>query len=217
MKTENADSCVIGSGPGGAVAAHRFAEAGLSTLVVERGPRVEASRMSFREIEMVPRLYKDGGLQQNTSLDMFILQGNCVGGSALLSNMVMLRPDDQVFADWQSFGASFEASGISAHFGGIEQALQVEPVKSENISSSTTRFMDAARSRGRAPIPMNKALGDCTGCGYCNTGCPFDTKRSPLTTYLPWAEKKGPASWKKPRSNASCIGEERSKSCCART
>lgn len=191
MRTETADVCVIGSGPGGAVSALRLAEAGLSTLVVERGPRVAAPDTSFREIEMVPRLYKDGGLQQNTSLDMFILQGSCVGGSAVLSNMVMLRPDDRVFEQWRRLGADLQPGDISCYFEGIEDALRVDTARQENVSSSTIAFMDAARSLGLSPISMNKALGDCTGCGYCNTGCPFGSKHSPLETYLPSAESRG--------------------------
>ena len=38
---------------------------------------------------------------------------------------------------------------------------------------------------------MLKALGDCKGCGNCNIGCSFGTKRSALTTFIPWAEKDG--------------------------
>lgn len=173
------------------MAALHLAEAGKSTVVLERGPRVEAHELSFREIEMVPRLYKDGGLQQNTSLDMFILQGSCVGGSAFLSNMVMLRPDDAVLDDWSSFGADFDRTEITGSFDRIEERLGTERARDANISGSTRRVMDAARRAGRDPQVMNKALGGCTGCGYCNTGCPLDHKKSPLHTHLRPAESLG--------------------------
>ena len=35
---------------------------------------------------VITRLYKDGGMQLNTALDFFILQGSCVGGSTTVSN-----------------------------------------------------------------------------------------------------------------------------------
>lgn len=191
MKTESFDCCVIGSGPGGAVAAFRLAEAGKSTVVIERGPRVEAHELGFHEIDVIPRLYKDGGLQQNASLDMFILQGSCVGGSAFLSNMVMLRPEGSVFDEWSRFGADFDPSEITDHFESIEKRLGAQLVRDANVSGSTRRVMDAAREAGRNPRLMNKALGDCTGCGYCNTGCPFDYKRTPMHTHLRPAESLG--------------------------
>jgi choline dehydrogenase-like flavoprotein len=34
---------------------------------------------------------------------------------------------------------------------------------------------------------MNKALGACDGCGYCNVICTLDEKRGALSTYLRWA------------------------------
>ncbi len=191
MRTESFDCCVIGSGPGGAGVALRLAEAGKSTIVLERGPRIEASELNFQEMEMVPRLYKDGGLQQNTSLDMFLLQGNCVGGSAFLSNMVMLRPEDAVFAEWRDLGADFDPAEITSSFPAIEKRLGVTPVRDSNLSGTTRRVMDSARRAGRRVRTMHKALGDCTGCGYCNTGCPFDFKQSPVQTHLQPAESLG--------------------------
>ena len=191
MKTETFDCCVIGSGPGGAVIALRLAEAGKSTIVLERGPRVEAAELTFQEMEMIPRLYKDGGLQQNSTLDMFILQGSCLGGSAFLSNMVMLRPDDAVLSKWQNLGADFDLNEITGGFSAIEERLGVTRVRSSNVSGSTHRVMEAARVAGRRVQTMTKALGDCTGCGYCNSGCPFDFKQSPIHTHLQPAERLG--------------------------
>ncbi|HVY46629.1 MAG TPA: GMC family oxidoreductase, partial [Minicystis sp.] len=190
-RTERVDVCIIGSGAGGSVMAHEAARRGLSTLVVERGPYVRGRQMSHDEYEMIPRLYKDGGLQFNTSMDLYILQGSCVGGSTVLSNMVLLRPSPKVFDAWRALGAEFDERELLACFDKIEKNLEAAPAKKANVSTSTKLFVEGAKKEGLDVREMTKALGDCVGCGECNIGCVYDTKRSALTTYIPWAEEKG--------------------------
>lgn len=50
------DVCVVGSGPGGAVAAATLVAAGLKVLLVERGPFIPPEQFSFRLLEMSNRL-----------------------------------------------------------------------------------------------------------------------------------------------------------------
>jgi choline dehydrogenase-like flavoprotein len=185
------DVCVIGSGAGGSVIACRAAQAGRSVILVERGPYLRAADMNDSEIEMIPRLYKDGGLHMNSGLDMFILQGTCVGGSTTLSNMVMMRAPDHVLTTWQRFGAEIDASGLARSYDTIERELGTAEADPSTHSGSTRRFVEGARSLGLSPRRMRKALGACRGCGNCNIGCTFDTKRSALATYVPWAERHG--------------------------
>jgi choline dehydrogenase-like flavoprotein len=169
----------------------RAAQAGRSVLIVERGPYVRPSQMNDAEIEMIPRLYKDGGLQMNTGMDMFILQGTCVGGSTTLSNMVMMRAPQDVLSTWSRFGAAFEPTALARSYDTIEREIGTTESDPAHASGSTRRFVEGARSLGLSPRRMRKALGDCRGCGNCNIGCSFDTKRGALATYVPWAEQHG--------------------------
>jgi choline dehydrogenase-like flavoprotein len=191
VKTHACDLCVIGSGAGGSVVACRAARAGRSVIVVERGPYVRASQMNDREIDMIPLLYKDGGLQMNSGLDMFILQGTCVGGSTTLSNMVMMRAPDHVLSEWNHFGAEIDATALTESYDVVERELGSTEADSAHFSGSTRRFVEGARALGLSPRRMHKALGDCRGCGNCNIGCTFDAKRGALATYVPWAEQAG--------------------------
>ena len=191
MTTHACDVCVIGSGAGGSVLACRAAQAGRSVLLVERGPYVRPSQMSDSEIEMIPLLYKDGGLQMNTGMDMFILQGTCVGGSTTLSNMVMMRAPDDVLSSWARFGADIDLAKLARSYDTIEREIGTTEAGAAHASGSTTRFIEGARSLGLSPRRMRKALGDCRGCGNCNIGCSFDAKRGALATYVPWAESSG--------------------------
>jgi choline dehydrogenase-like flavoprotein len=191
VKTLSCDVCVVGSGAGGSVIAHRAAQSGRSVVVVEQGPYVRASDMNDREIEMIPWLYKDGGLQMNAAMDMFILQGTCVGGSGALSNMVMMRAPDDVLDEWSRLGFDFDRRALDRSYDTIESELGAVESDRANESGSTRRFIDGARSIGLSPRRMQKAVGDCRGCGNCNIGCAFGAKRSALETYIPWAEAAG--------------------------
>ncbi len=192
MRREHVDVCVIGSGAGGAVIAHAAAKAGRRTLIVERGPYVKSHEMTHEENAMFARLYKDGALQMNTSLDMFILQGSAVGGSTVLANMVMLRPPAHVIDEWIALGAAIDRKKLDRSLSRIETLLGVTDVHDPaNVSPSSRLLMEGAKAIGLSPKWMPKALGDCVGCGGCNLGCCFGHKRSALTTFIPWAEAEG--------------------------
>lgn len=191
MKIERTDVCVVGSGAGGGVLAWEAAKRGLSTLVLERGPRVRTRDMGTAEIEMIPRLYKDGGMQMNTALDFFILQGSCVGGSTAVSNMVLIRAPEARLARWRRVGASIGPTSLDAHYAKIEAVLRAAPPAASARSRSTRLFENGARRMGLVPRSMLKALGDCQACGNCNIGCSFGTKQSADNTFIPWAEASG--------------------------
>jgi choline dehydrogenase-like flavoprotein len=191
MKRESCDICVIGSGAGGAVVAYEAARRGLRTIVLEQGPRIDADRMSTAEVDMIPRLYKDGGMQLSTSLDFFILQGACVGGSTTVSNMVLIRAGAERFRRWAGLGADIPLSEIMRGYDEIERQLGASFTVPAAASRSTALFEKGARRIGLTPRPMLKALGDCRACGNCNIGCSFGSKRSALTTFIPWAEEQG--------------------------
>jgi choline dehydrogenase-like flavoprotein len=191
MRVERVDVCVIGSGAGGAVVACDAASRGLSTLILERGPYVRSHEMSTNEIDMIPRLFKDGGMQLNTGLDFFILQGACVGGSTVVSNMVLMRPNDAIFGRWARLGAALDLAEMHASYDDIERLLGARMPKATARSKSTELFERGARTIGLEPKKMLKALGDCVACGNCNIGCSFGAKRSALTTFVQWAEDAG--------------------------
>jgi choline dehydrogenase-like flavoprotein len=152
---------------------------------------MRAPDMTASEVEMLPRLYKDGGLQLNTSLDFFILQGACVGGSTVVSNMVLMRAPDDVFTGWNRLGAHVERDALHRSYDAVEGLLDARTAEAGAASRSTELFEEGARAIGLSPKKMLKALGACHACGNCNIGCTFDTKRSALTTFIRWAENDG--------------------------
>lgn len=190
-RTEVADVVVIGSGAGGAVIAHAAARAGKTTLIVEKGPYVRTQDMTFEELHMLARLYKDGGLQFNTGMDMFIIQGSCVGGSTVVANNVMFRTPPDVLDEWKRNGAVFDGQALARSFDHIEKVLGTATIKQENVNSGSRLLREGAQAAGYDVHWMQKALGECNGCGGCNVGCTFGHKPSTLTTFIPWAEALG--------------------------
>jgi choline dehydrogenase-like flavoprotein len=191
VRTESVDVAVIGSGAGGAVVAHAAAKANKRTLILERGPYARGKRMSHRDFEMIPLLFKDGGLQTNTSMDMFIMQGSCVGGSTVLANNVLFRPPPDALDAWENLGASLDRAELERSFEYIEGTIGAKNAEHGHVSSGSRLLYQGASALGLEPRWLTTALGDCSGCGGCNIGCVYDKKPSTLTTFIPWAEELG--------------------------
>ena len=117
---------------------------------------------------MIPLLYKDGGLQMNTGMDMFILQGTCVGGSTTLSNMVHDAGSEDVLSSWSAVrrGARFARASRAptrpssasigateadaAHTSGSTQAL--------HRGRAFARVLAAADAQGSRGLPRMRQL-----------------------------------------------------------
>ena len=105
------DAVVVGSGYGGAVAACRFAEAGLRVAVLERGreylpgefPNDIAELPGHVRIDRAghegPGRTWDGLFDLRLHRGATVLVGNGLGGGSLINANVALRADPQVFKD----------------------------------------------------------------------------------------------------------------------
>ena len=99
------DACVVGSGPGGSVAAATLAQAGLKVLLVERGPFLPADQFNFRVLDMSNRM---GYREMTSGYRTMLYQGNVLGGGTGIYGGVAMKPPSFVFDEWK------ELSGDSA-------------------------------------------------------------------------------------------------------
>src|SRR5215467_11894110 len=108
------DACVVGSGPGGAVAAATLAESGWRVLLVERGAFRPPSDMNFQVLDMAMRL---GRMDLTTGGRTTLHAGNVLGGGSVIFGAVAMRPPSFVFDEWaRSSGiASLNADALAAH------------------------------------------------------------------------------------------------------
>lgn len=190
--TKTFDVCVVGSGPGGSVAAATLAGAGLEVLLVERGPFLPVESFNFRVLDMSHRA---GHLETTDGYRTLLYQGNGLGGSSLIYGAVGMKPDDFVFDEWR------EASGVSSitreslapHYEHVAQELSLTSQSKvlENPSNRVVREMASALGRPEGLVVLNRYTQGCLGVGLCNFGCGLDLKGNMTNSFLPSALATG--------------------------
>lgn len=206
------DVVVIGSGAGGAVAAHNIAAQGYKVLIVEAGPFFPSPKINHHELDMIASLYKHGALQTSTNRDLVVFQGRCVGGSSTINNGICLRvneagrthPDAQdVLAKWASIGAPIDAAAFHASYDAVQTKLGIARIEPRSGRHNGPHLIEGWRSFAAASgNPRDaRAVTDwfaknfgppntpnaCAYCGYCNSGCPYGRRMGVAQTYLPAA------------------------------
>ncbi|HLZ48975.1 MAG TPA: GMC family oxidoreductase N-terminal domain-containing protein, partial [Candidatus Limnocylindria bacterium] len=182
-ETIEADACVIGSGPGGSVAAAELAAAGRHVLVLEQGRSWTESDFDGNEAASYARLMWDRGLGATDDLSVAILAGRVVGGGSVVAWSTSLRLPPTVREDWARLGVDGLDGELDAHYGEIERRLDVDTDESQvNPQNSVlARGCEALGLRWQV-IPRNtKGCGDC---GHCGLGCRHGAKRSTPRTFL---------------------------------
>ncbi len=211
--TEDCDWLVIGSGAGGAAAAAALAAKGDSVLIIEKGDYWSTAEIRHRDAEQYAGMYIGGGLMTSSNREIAILQAECIGGSSLVNNGICFRPDQpnphprtqDVIQHWKDeFGVDVNAGGkLTAAFDHLWTRLGIAEIPEEISGPNGAHLRNAwnafkAQGHGRADdanveaARFEKNYGhktpqhdrSCWGCGYCNSGCPYDRKSSVVQTLL---------------------------------
>lgn len=198
------DYLVIGSGAGGATATYRLA-CGVADptqiLLVESGNRYQPLQdFSDNEIEMMKKVYKEGGLQQTKQFTMNMLQGECLGGSTVINNAVCFPMPDQVKKDWQeTYG--IDLAGLQEKYDLIARELDIGPLGLAGVNHIVQEKFEIAVKKLNYTLPQAEKLVmhdpvlvnhlNNTGDGNWNLGNKRMRKRSMLETYIPWSEARG--------------------------
>ena len=93
-RTVEADIAIIGTGPGGAAAAARLAEAGLRIVMLEAGSHFRPQGFPSKVSGSLPKLYvEEGQLVAASPSGTFIplTAGKGVGGSPLINSAMCFR------------------------------------------------------------------------------------------------------------------------------
>lgn len=188
-----ADVVVIGSGAGGAVIAYEMAAAGKSVIILEAGPYVSSTDFTEKLPDMLERLYEDQGAQMNSTGDMSILQGRCVGGSTVVNGAVTFRTPDSILEKWNTqYGLTeLTKEALEPYFNKVEKNLSVHENQSHEIAKHSQILNRGAKALGYSHKPLKRNTRNCGLTGHCLSGCASDRKQSSLITYLPWAISHG--------------------------
>ncbi|HET9648213.1 MAG TPA: FAD-binding protein [Microlunatus sp.] len=168
------DILIVGSGYAGSVAALRCAEAGLSTVVLERGRRwtLTPDQNTFATLGQIDgraawlsTVYPFGGAQiakYTGVLEAFVgrgvvcLAGAGVGGGSLVNNTVMMEPRADLFA--ASFGGVLDHGEMAdVWYPRARSLLKPSPIPDDVLASpayaNAAEFIAEAR---RAGLPVQK-------------------------------------------------------------
>lgn len=187
------DVCVVGSGAGGGAAALALALAGFEVLVLEEGPHVPAARMTQREEQMYPLLYRDGGNQLTDDGGISVLQGRAVGGSTVVNMADVVGVPDAVLEHWRrAYGVDrFSLEAVQEAERRCKEIIGANAIAHSQLNRNNERLLAGAQKLGLPGGIMEHNRVGCVGSGYCLVGCAYDAKRSVALTFLPSALATG--------------------------
>lgn len=201
------DVAVIGSGFGGGPAALRFAQAGATVVVLERGQRWDGrpGSRTFRQTQtdlayLGELLGITAGLDWASNRASIVVGGRGLGGASLVYSMVSLRAPSFVF-EADPWPPEITRAELDPYYTRAEEQLRVvqlqwkgtRPADDWKLTSKRdTAFAKACAAAGVSCDPVPVAVNpDCGNLGWCTTGCVRHGKASVDLTYLQPAEDLG--------------------------
>ncbi|HWX44804.1 MAG TPA: GMC family oxidoreductase [Solirubrobacteraceae bacterium] len=192
-RTLDADVCVIGAGAGGAVLAAELAEGGARVVVLEQGARHDPDGFTAQPMEMMARLYRDGGQTVTLGAPPVLLPlGRGLGGTTLVNSGTCFRTPAHVLQRWRSeHGLELDEGELDRCFARVERALSVAEVTPELAGANAAVARRGAERLGWSHGYLRRNARGCVGSGVCAFGCPTSAKQHTGITYLPRAEAAG--------------------------
>jgi cholesterol oxidase len=145
------DAIIIGSGFGGAVVACRLAQAGMSTIVLERGRRW--SPVSFPRRPEDPWIWNhdrpevdNGWIDLRVFPGMSVIQGAGVGGGSLIYANVSCEAPASAFASGWPGAISYSA--LKPHYDLVAEWMDVQPLPHGQLTERFKLVKDAAAAAG---------------------------------------------------------------------
>jgi len=193
MKTNFTEVLIVGSGFGGAVPALRFATAGFSTIVIEKGPKIDPYR-DFKQTQDPKYLLKYLKNLKGKNISLNYVEGQ--GGGSGFYEMVSLRAPSLIFEQKDEDGQRLWPKDISRksldpHYTTGEEMLNVHQIAAKDVPKTGLVFSSLMRNLGYSVDRARYAVKDCMDSGRCVTGCIYGAKQSLLLNYIPMAIKAG--------------------------
>jgi choline dehydrogenase-like flavoprotein len=193
-ETQKMKAIVVGSGAGGATAAHELAKQGFQVTILEAGQPFNplTHRVSWlsplrgtwllKDENSIKRVFPHYQVTRSSE-DLVIFRGLTEGGCTSISCGNMVRAEN---------GLKEIGIDLSTEFEEIEKTLKIGPVQREKWRPLTQQMFDQAEKLGFSPKPTPKVgnLAKCPGCGYCELGCITGAKWDSRRVYSDFLGKK---------------------------
>lgn len=189
------DYVIVGSGAAGASAARVLVDTGASVCVLEEGPHVRPDEFTDRAYPTFRKMLRGLGTQvARGRAFMPVLQGRCVGGSTVINSAIVWRLPEDAWEPWSRVHGLGEALSLRAlhdEWDLIEKELSVAETPREAWRELNGLMETAAAKLRVSAAPTRRYAKGCRASASCLTGCRHGAKQSMLTTYVPYADKKG--------------------------
>lgn len=151
------DAVVVGSGIGGATAAHFLSLEGQKVLLIEKG----SADFSSENLPLWKETVKD--VDKRRAFHPFLGEG--LGGSSTLYGMVMERFEE---IDFQKKGGAWPLS-LNEWIPYYEKAEKLFQVKPVTISQDFAPFLGHMEKQQISPKPLNLSFKDRQDCDFCQS------------------------------------------------
>lgn len=186
------DVVVIGSGPGGGLAALRACERGQRVAVFEMGPGHRTKDYVLDEAKAYEQLYQEAAGRTTLNGEVTVLQGRTLGGGSAVNWTSSFETPAQTLKFWQNqFGLkNLTLEKLESHFKKMKEMIGVAPWElAPNRNNEILAQGLAMLGIEYKSIPRN--VRDCQNLGYCGFGCPVGAKQSSFRTSLARASELG--------------------------
>lgn len=176
------DAIVVGSGPGGFVAADNLAAAGMRVALIEAGPEVTPQAMAEEAPLFLAKHYWEGGMRLvSGNSPNPAMSGRCLGGSSVVNSAIMFRLPDWIRAEWERedrVGSMVRDPGFDRAFDRVFARTKTQPTPMTVMGKRNLLMKEALEAAGLQGAPLPRAVDDCQGCADCITGCHDGRKQS---------------------------------------
>ena len=191
--SEDVDVVVVGSGPGGAVAAKELTDSGLRVALIEEGPPFTPPDFELDGAISMARTMREGGLRMTRGTVMPTMQGIALGGGSLVNSAICNKAPDFVLDDWC---AKFDLehttlADLDPHYDAVGEFLGIAPTPENVQGRRNLLFKQGCDALGYSSEPVLRNVKGCRGSGECFTGCRPRAKQSMDVSYVPAAIRGG--------------------------
>lgn len=190
-----ADAVVVGSGPGGFVAADNLAAAGMKVVLIEAGPEVKPDAMTGEAPLFLAKHYWEGGMRMvgGNALNP-AMAGRCLGGSSVVNSAIMLPLPQWVRDEWANddgLAPVVRDASFDRAFKRVFARTRTQPTPMTVMGRRNLLVKEALEAAGIEGDPLPRAVDGCEGCADCITGCHGGAKQSVDRAYGPAFVERG--------------------------
>lgn len=175
---ERCDVVVVGSGPGGVIAALAAAEAGRQVILLEAGP---VARERGDTLATLSRYFYEAGARAGVgNAYLATLQARCLGGGSVFNSAICMRPSAFALRVWEEEHGvhGCDPDALEPDLAAVEALLGIAPTHEAVLGHANAPFARGCAAMGWRAEPTPRSAPGCEGSGRCILGCPGEGKRS---------------------------------------